>query len=131
LALSKDKSAVNKNYDALVGIVKGNLKENPDYANDLLVSSLNSLDDKEISSISYLELFVKVRNKAESKPELIDHLGPNAKAYLEEKFIDKYTGIIEDSFDNMISSATEKSPVLIDFMSRTRNSIVKRITGEK
>ncbi len=130
--LENNPDAMNQNYDRLAATVEQGLADHPDYANRFIISGLESLDMNkgEIEKNTYLAMFQKVRDKAEEKPELMDHFGKNAQRYMEKKFMDEYVGKIENAFKDTASAIKEKSQPVIETLSKAKNYLMDKTKGE-
>lgn len=129
--LRNNPDVLNQNYDKLATVVEQGLAEHPDYANRFVRSSLESLERSEdIEKDTYLAMFQRIRDKAEEKPELMDHFGENAKAYMEKKIVDDYTTIIEESFKESASNLREKSKPLLQALGMAKDYVLEKIREE-
>ncbi len=78
---------------------------NDDLTNKLVYEGIEKLQTNDtFNQKTALSIYSSVYNTFELNPSLIETLGPNSLNYLENKFIDKYVGIVEDASINGIKN---------------------------
>jgi hypothetical protein len=127
--LKNNPDAMDRNYDILAKTVENGLERHPDYANQFIREGLKALEKSNapIEQTTYIEMFNRIRDRAEERPELMDHFGEQAHTYMEKQFLEKYICKIEDGFKDMASVLKEKSLPLLDALKVVKDYIMKKI----
>jgi len=83
------------------GSLKRILEKHPDITNKLTRDSLEALDSSygKVEPETYMVMFDKLRDKAEENPEIMDHFGPKAQRYVQNKIYKEYKEKLEDSLE--------------------------------
>ncbi|MDO8480406.1 MAG: hypothetical protein Q7S65_01170 [Nanoarchaeota archaeon] len=91
--LKSNPSASAQYSSDILALAQQGFSTHPEQANSLLRSGLSSVP---LEPSTYLLLFQKTREKAEEKPELMQHFGPRALQYLEHATPErKSSGLLE------------------------------------
>ena len=90
-------SAQKQDYNSIAQQAVEGLESHPDIANSMIQASLSALDrsGQRIVPETYIAMFCKIREKAEENPEITDHLGSNARAYIEKRTMEKYVSMLK------------------------------------
>ncbi len=119
--------------DALVSKLEAKqevLAEHPTYANRIAYLGITSLEYDDINMKTRKIMFEYVKEKVEEQPELIDHFGSKAKAYMKKQVIDDAMGSIDDAFEEAGKVAKEKGELVWEKMQEAKDYIVKKVKGE-
>lgn len=101
--VSVDDKVLDDNYLKFLKLINKRLDQHPDYANQMIVYSLNSLEKSgsSITKEAYMEMFKHIRIKAEQKPEMMDHFGDNAQRYMKNKLSRDLYNKVKESFETI------------------------------
>ncbi|MFP4117662.1 MAG: hypothetical protein ACLFTR_01945 [Candidatus Woesearchaeota archaeon] len=99
--------------EEIADVVEG-MRTDKDYANSMVHETIEMLrEDDSISPRTYSTMFKSIRDEAEDNPELVMHLGPEAKGYLINEILDEMDGLSGtdrdywDSITDMVDGALE------------------------
>lgn len=96
--------------------LKDDVKEYPEYADRMISDGIKAIKENEsqFSNVTYMLMFDAVKDKIEQKPELLDHLGPNALKYQETKMIRTYKEKLQDSYLSIKKKTVETKDKIRD-----------------
>lgn len=108
-----------KSLEYRINNLKEDLKEFPQYTDILVLTGIKTMneEDMDFSKDTYLEMFNVMKNKFEEKPKLLDHLGPKAMEYQEDRLTRRYKKNIKDTYDSIKKKAikaTDKIKEMFD-----------------
>jgi len=129
--LRNNHDALDKNYSKLADIIEENLIDHPEYGNRFVQSGLESLNQNQImiEKETYMVMFDEIKAKAEENPELMDHFGKRAQAYMEKKVLDKYLKVVEDSYKETIRTLKNTSKPVLDALKKAKDYVMNRLRG--
>ena len=92
-----------RQYPLLVNNVIKGLSQHPEYADELLEASMDVAGrDDSYSDKTRVRMWRFAVDKMEEKPELTEHLGPNARQYMKRKSINgAATKVVEKVYDGI------------------------------
>lgn len=123
-SVKNDPEAKKEFYGKLLELVKEEAKQNNDYSNEVyrIGMKYTQKPDQE----TFKDTCGKFYAWAE-KVDLMDGLGPKAKARLDKKYREKYVGIIENSFKENYSRTKEYAPQAYDALKKFVQFIIKQV----
>jgi hypothetical protein len=83
-----------------------------------------------VERITNREMFEIIRDKAEEHPELMDFFGPNAHNHMERRFLDKYHGVVDKTFNDISESLKESGYSVIEALRIAKDYIVENVFGD-
>ncbi len=98
--LRRDSYEMERQYTRFVNIAIEGLESHPDVANKAVRESISALErsGERLEPDTYLAMFEQIREKAEQNPEIMDHFGPKALEYQENRYLRKYSQKLEEAF---------------------------------
>lgn len=117
LAHAATQEVTNDEYKALTGLVGNHLTKHPEYANGLIqqgIGVVNNNDDVSFTPQSYMSMFKVVKERAEEKPELTNHLGPKAKSHLIESALKEQYKEMEKEGKTILEYSKDKLDGMVE-----------------
>ncbi len=101
------------------------LEDDSRYANELTQGLVRMLDESDsIHPETYTTMFRPIRDRAEGRPELMMHFGPNAKEYLVRNYLeDRIEGFERDMTDRLRDYGRDVTDSMRDVIDYIRDRI--------